>query len=81
MHACRTVTRRIDGVTATFEIREGHCALLRTLSNRTGTTTAVTIPLDDNQTTRYTLRPFQKLVVYPPVGVAGKMLFSPKSSF
>ena len=72
-NTCRII--RFNGLTATLEVKDGGY-LLRTLSNQTGTTAAITIPLDDNQTTRYTLRPFQKLVIYPPVAALGTAIFS-----
>ena len=62
-------TIRLNGLTVTFEVGErGY--ILRSLSNHSGTTASITIPLHDNRMTQYTLRPFQKMVVYPPVGVA-----------
>ncbi len=71
-------TIRLNGLTVTFEAGEqGY--ILRSLSNHTGATASITIPLNDNRTTRYTLRPFQKMVVYPPVMMAGDMLASTKS--
>jgi len=69
-NTCRII--RFNGLIATLEVKDGGY-LLRTLSNQTGATTSITIPLDDNRTTQYTLRPFQKLVIYPPVGVTGKI--------
>lgn len=68
MLAAPETTIQMNGITATFEARaDGY--FLRSLSNQTGVTASITIPLVDNRTTQYTLRPFQKMVVYPPVGV------------
>lgn len=71
------LTIRLGGVTATCEIRPGHaCYLLRSLSNSKSQPTTVEVRLLNEQVKRFSLLPFQKLVIYPPLVVTASSPFS-----
>lgn len=62
---------RLGGVAAAFEERASEqCCLLLTLANARSTSATIVIELRDGSETWLALRPFEKLLVYPPLVVA-----------